>query len=261
MHFTSRISQIVAFLLITTSLFAQEPQYGDASYYSDELHGRPTSSGEIYDKDKLTCAHKSLPTGSIIKVTRIDNGASVRVRVNDCGPHVKNRIVDLSRQAAEQINLVWDGVTRVRIDLIKKGTGLSPCKEGKSTPVAYGNDEFTTRGVGEPGEPQAPGEPEQVQDESLMPPPFTGTFHSEGLRPLVFGFAVQIASFTKFQNTAVRVEELEAQGYENVLVNTDGENFRILIGPFDTEASADAYKKNLAEKRKIKGFVVDLSDF
>ena len=252
MHFTFKISQIVILLFITVSAFAQEPQYGDASFYSDELHGKPTSSGEIYDKGKLTCAHKTLPTGSIVKVTRVDNGASVRVRVNDCGPTTKGRLIDISRAAAEKINLVWDGVTRVRVDLIQKGTGSSPCSGAPATVAVEGSQEFQERGV----QPAA----DEIMDGSLMPPPFNGTFHSEALRPLVFGYAVQVASFKKFENLVERIEKAEVN-YENVLINSDGETFRVLIGPFDTEGSAKAYQKNLAEKRNIKGFVVDLSDF
>ena len=113
-------------------------EIGDAAYYSDHLHGRKTSTGEIYDKNKLTAAHKTLPAGSEIKVTRLDNGISVRVKVNDCGPHGDGRVVDLSRAAAERIGLIRDGVTRVRVDLVKRGKGDSPCGNiGSAIPTSF----------------------------------------------------------------------------------------------------------------------------
>lgn len=256
MKFNCKIFPIIALLIWSASLQAQSAQYGDAAYYSDELHGRATASGELYDKNKLTCAHKTLPLGSIIKVTRVDNGRSVRVRVNDCGPHTKGRIVDLSRAAAEKINLVWDGVTRVRIDVISRGRGKSPCEMStQAVPTAFSEDgsRITIRG-GEPsiGVPSANG---------LVAPSTIGTYPINALRPMIGGFAVQVASFTQFENTAAKADEMESKGFKNVLINTDGLNYRVLLGPFDNKSSAESYQKNLQSKYKIKGFVVDLANY
>jgi rare lipoprotein A len=95
---------------------APAPQTGLASVYSDELDGRSTASGERYDARALTAAHKSLPLGAEVRVTRLDNGKSVRVRINDRGPNVDNRIIDLSRGAATALGL-RSGVTRVRLEV------------------------------------------------------------------------------------------------------------------------------------------------
>jgi rare lipoprotein A len=90
------------------------PQTGLASVYSDKLEGRKTASGEHYDPEALTAAHKTLPLGAEVSVTRLDNGKSVRVKINDRGPNVDNRIIDLSRRAATALGL-RTGVTRVRV--------------------------------------------------------------------------------------------------------------------------------------------------
>jgi rare lipoprotein A len=92
-------------------------QVGRASYYSDRLAGRRTASGERYDPRALTAAHPSLPFGSVVRVER-SNGRSVDVRINDRGPFVRGRIIDLSRRAAEQIGLVSDGVGHVALRLV-----------------------------------------------------------------------------------------------------------------------------------------------
>ena len=92
---------------------------GQASYYSDALHGRSTASGEPYDKSKLTAAHKSLPFGTRVRVTNSDNGQSVTVRINDCGPFVAGRIIDLSRAAAERIGLITAGIAAVEIQAVR----------------------------------------------------------------------------------------------------------------------------------------------
>jgi rare lipoprotein A len=93
-------------------------QSGLASWYSDALHGRPTASGEPYDRGAMTGAHKKLPFGSVVQVTRTDTGQRVVVTINDRGPFVEGRIIDLSRRAAEELDMIEDGVVPVRIAVI-----------------------------------------------------------------------------------------------------------------------------------------------
>lgn len=94
---------------------------GAASYYADEFHGRKTASGEIYDMNKLTAAHRDLPFGSIVSVTNLKNNKSVNVRINDRMPEFKNRLIDLSYAAAEKLDMIRDGVIEVKIIVIKWG--------------------------------------------------------------------------------------------------------------------------------------------
>lgn len=98
---------------------ARAAQYGLASYYGPEFSGRATASGEIFDQQGLTCAHKDLPFGTRIKVTNMKNDRWVIVRVNDRGPWVSGRIVDLSYSAAKKLDMVADGVVRVKIEIVK----------------------------------------------------------------------------------------------------------------------------------------------
>lgn len=92
---------------------------GLASFYADKLHGRPTASGEKYDRTKLTAAHPSLPFGTKLKVVNLTNQKSVVVRINDRGPHNNKRIIDISRKAAEQIDMIRAGQLKVRIALLQ----------------------------------------------------------------------------------------------------------------------------------------------
>lgn len=91
---------------------------GLASWYGAKHHGRRTASGEIFDQKKFTAAHRTLPWGSIVKVTNLDNGKSVEVRINDRGPFTKGRIIDLSRAAAMALGMVKSGVSLVRMELL-----------------------------------------------------------------------------------------------------------------------------------------------
>ncbi|MEP7277178.1 MAG: septal ring lytic transglycosylase RlpA family protein [Bacteroidota bacterium] len=95
-------------------------EYGTASYYANKFQGRPTASGERYDKNKMTCAHNSLPMGTWIKVTNIKNKRSVIVRVTDRLHHSNKRLVDLSMIAAARLGYLRKGLTRVKVEVLAK---------------------------------------------------------------------------------------------------------------------------------------------
>ena len=90
-------------------------QVGRACWYGPRLHGRITASGEIFNQNRLTAAHQSLPFGTRARVTNLDNGKTVQVRINDRGPHVGNCAIDISRAAAKRLDMIKDGNARVRI--------------------------------------------------------------------------------------------------------------------------------------------------
>jgi rare lipoprotein A len=92
-----------------------EATSGVASYYAHKYHGRPTASGERFDMHDLTAAHRTLPFGTRVRVTNVTNGRSVVVRINDRGPFVKGRVIDLSLAAAEQLDMVTAGLAEVEM--------------------------------------------------------------------------------------------------------------------------------------------------
>jgi len=94
---------------------------GIASYYSYDFDKKKTASGEIFDKDALTAAHREFPFGTILRVTNLSNGEDVTVTVNDRGPVDKSRIIDLSEGAAREIGMIQNGTTTVRIEVLKWG--------------------------------------------------------------------------------------------------------------------------------------------
>lgn len=98
-------------------------QRGIASWYGEPFHGRATASGEIYDMHGLTAAHKELPLGTVVDVLNLDNGKRVTVRVNDRGPFIKGRIIDLSYGAAKKVGMVGPGTAKVEIEIRSLGDG------------------------------------------------------------------------------------------------------------------------------------------
>ena len=91
---------------------------GEASWYGHPHHGQRTASGEIYDMNKLTAAHRTLPLGTRVLVTNLDNGRTVEVRINDRGPFRKNRVLDLSYAAARSLGAVGEGVIPVTLKIV-----------------------------------------------------------------------------------------------------------------------------------------------
>ena len=94
---------------------------GMASYYADQYNGRQTSNGEIYDMYALTAAHPTHPFNTKVKVTNLDNGRSVILRINDRGPFKKDRIIDVSYTAAKQLQMIGPGTARVRVEVLEWG--------------------------------------------------------------------------------------------------------------------------------------------
>ena len=89
-----------------------------ASYYGAKHHGKKTASGEPFNQNALTAAHRRLPFGTQVKVTNLDNNRSVVVRITDRGPHTRGRLIDLSRKAAEQLRMLRSGTARVRVQAL-----------------------------------------------------------------------------------------------------------------------------------------------
>jgi rare lipoprotein A len=102
----------------TTMEPGSDAQHGRASFYGAEFVGRRTASGERYDADALTAAHRTLPFGTRVRVTNLQNGRSVEVVINDRGPHRKGRVIDLSRRAAEALDMVSAGTVRVVVEVL-----------------------------------------------------------------------------------------------------------------------------------------------
>jgi len=123
-------------------------QYGTASWYGPKFHGRPTSSGQVFDMYQKTAAHKTLPLFTVVKVTNLSNQKSIIVPINDRGPFVKGREIDLSFAAAEEIGLIGPGLGEVKIMALGREVGMAETG-GKLRPVVeildFKGGEFTVQ--------------------------------------------------------------------------------------------------------------------
>jgi rare lipoprotein A len=116
------LSKIVLILFVSLSIstLAQQIETGKASYYADKFQGKKTASGQLYHPDSLTAAHKTIAFGTFVKVTNLKNDKSVIVRINDRGPFVKGRIIDLSRKAMQYLNGIHSGLIHVKVEVLMR---------------------------------------------------------------------------------------------------------------------------------------------
>jgi rare lipoprotein A len=127
---------MLVLLAIAATLSAYE-QEGLASWYGGKFQGRQTASGEVFDTNAFTAAHKSLAFGTVVRVTNLENDKSTVVRINDRGPFIPGRIIDLSRAAAAAIGLAGKGVVKVRIEVLPPDCPEAAGITANRTPVSY----------------------------------------------------------------------------------------------------------------------------
>lgn len=266
-----------AVLYLSVASWAQDAEYGLASYYADKFAGKSTASGELYDPAKMTAAHKTHPFGTILRVTRLDNGKSVEVRVNDRGPYVAGRVVDVSRAAAEQLGMIRDGMTRVKVEVVRLPGETARRVERKVRPVSQpkreAEPEVTTYDEPAPApkaKPKAkPSRPAARSETMTAKGGLVRQFKQYGLyrirleKPTSGGFGVQVASLTSTESVLKQIAALQANWFDNILLKieerpTGKPIYKIVLGPFPTRDKAEAYKSSLKKKYKIEGFVVPL---
>ncbi|MFW5954602.1 MAG: septal ring lytic transglycosylase RlpA family protein [Guyparkeria sp.] len=178
---------------------------GVASWYGNKFHGRPTSSGEPYDMYKMTAAHKSLRLPAYVRVTNLENGKSVVVRVNDRGPFVDNRVIDLSYAAAHKVGMTDKGTALVDIEVV----GPGPRDQASARPV---------------GDSDAP----------------VGNWGRSALPKVRWGenVFVQVGAFRDRENAEAVRARLEGAGIAP-LRQDDGDLLRLRVGPFDSQRALD----------------------
>ncbi|MEM9930786.1 MAG: septal ring lytic transglycosylase RlpA family protein [Bacteroidota bacterium] len=249
-----RTLTLLSFCLVAFALSAQTTS-GIASYYHPGFDGKPTSTGEKYDHDALTCANKEFPRGSLLRVTRVDDGRSVVVRVNDCGPHKQGRIVDLSGAAAERIGLIRDGLTQVNVEVVRLGTGRRACGDSYTPPTASRSGEPTSYD----NVPNQIPEEEEAAAPVHVPLETQGTFRADALRPIESGYGVQVGSYRVYENASKVAADLQAKGYSKVLIRLQGNVHQVVLGPFESREAAATYKNNLWRNYKMEGFVTPIT--
>ncbi len=218
----NRIIFIIAcfFIVATTRVCAQSKGYvktGIASFYADKFEGRTTANGEIYYHAKKTAAHRTLPFGSVVKVTNLENSKYAVVRINDRGPFVDNRIIDLSKSIAQELGFVEKGLAKVKIELIASTDDLPDSKSLEKKNLQ--NKEYY-----------------KINVDVVSPS----------------GKGVQIGSYKDDENVFRLVESLKKKYNEEVFIEVaiikKQKVYRIILGNYNSNAQLNSLKNKLSKE-------------
>lgn len=208
---------------------AHEPNYnevGIASWYGPTFHGKDSASGEVFDEMAMTAAHPTLPIPSLVRVTNLENGKTVVVRLNDRGPFVDDRIIDLSKAAGAALDMHRNGTAKVRVEYV----GPAPADANVLPPAA------TVQKVGAVAAPIAPVAVRPV------PAPIVQPAQQQG-------FFLQAGSFADLGNANVLRDRLRADGPVSIsaVVVNGTEFYRVMVGPWATRTDAEQAQQRLGQ--------------
>lgn len=207
-----------SFIFLAGFTIAQS-QVGKASFYADKFEGRMTASGEKYKHSKLTAAHKTLPFGTKVRVTNMNNNQTVEVIVNDRGPYAEGRIIDLSKSAAEKLGFAHLGLTDVKLEVIDAGDGKSGMEVKTIDRVVVDEKEFYD-------------------------------FEIDRLQPT--GYGVQIGTYQELVNLMRLAENLKGSYKKKVVVQVKILNgvkyYSLILGQFSSRDKADKFRASVKNK-------------
>lgn len=230
-------------LFFVSHIFSQKlyENEGFASYYAEDFHGKLTSSGEVYDMHKLTCAHPYLPFNTWLKVTNLANQKSVIVRVNDRGPFMKNRIIDLSYSAARQLGMLGPGSIYVKLEIVsppltQKETDIGRVPKETTIPQLEENEvylRFRTK----------PSEREK-----------TITISEFGLYNYNFqkieinkGYLIQLSSFSTLKNAQTFIDQIDDVSQNEIYIYHPSPGiYRVVVGIFNNISEAQTKRNELS---------------
>lgn len=230
---------VVSALFITLNSFAQITEIGLASFYADKYNGRVTASGDIFDQSKMTAAHRTLPFGTKVTVTNISSKKSVIVVINDRGPFVDNRVIDLSKAAAKKLDFIKKGVARVRVEVIslgktsKQNSNAKKVTEPSSATAKQVNNVAITTSTTAKQNANNSIEYYKIDSDLISPK----------------GYGIQVASYKEAANLMKRCDKIKKDIKKDIIIqvgdNGNNKVYRIIIGTFPTRELATNFNKNL----------------
>ena len=242
---------------------------GVASWYGPNFHGKQTANGAIFDMNKVSAAHKTLPMPSMVRVTNLENGRSLKVKVNDRGPYAHNRIIDMSRRAAQLLGFKEKGTALVKVEVLEAesrqlaalmtGNAMehppapsaspsiiveaepieAPAGTTDSTPSSQNHDVqvASTAPVAAPVETEVLSDPTSGEEISVVP---------VAAAPKIY---IQAGAFSQYSNAVVTKARLSVVGPTIIqqINKADRPLFRVRVGPFEKVADADRLQEAIAK--------------
>ncbi len=246
-------------LLLSNILVAQITEVGQASFYADKFDGRITASGEVFKQNKLTAAHRTLPFGSTVRVINLQNNRSVIVTINDRGPFVNNRVIDLSKKAAQQLDFIKTGVAKVRVEVISIAKGKGNTTGYKPTPTKNNTQTITEEPTPQPEAEVTPTpQPKDTQTTQTEQAKTYYKVDTQTSQPK--GYGIQVASYREVANLIKICADIKQLAKKDVFVQIKESNgnklYKVIVGTFSSHQQAEQFKDIL--KSKFNGcFIVE----
>ena len=217
----------------------QYDEVGIASWYGPGFHGKTTANGEVFDQNKISAAHRTLPMPSVVKVTNLENGLVLeKVRINDRGPFARNRIIDLSKKAAEELGFIKNGVAKVRVEILEDESRKYVSTDQKNNYVAEAAEvtEISKKNLLSSSERKEKVEKKKTE-ENLENSILTNK-----------ELLIQVGAFTDHRNAKTLSEKLsEFKAYINRVFINNKYLYRVRIGPINNLDLANDMKRKLFE--------------
>lgn len=235
--------RIIIFALFFCTLQITAEVYKEnavVSYYAGDFHGKKTSNGEYFNMNDLTCASKTLPFNTILKVTNLANGKSVQVRVNDRGPFVPGRELDLSKAAAIKLDMIKSGTAHVKIEILKRGPNTKASQQTAAKAQKMMKQRF-------PNEYKTVNTKKTTKTVPVVTERSAGTF-----------WDIQLGSFSTKENANKLAQKLLKSGYEEVVFQKKDGIYRVVIravpveklSRLESKLQNDGYTDYVVRQRK-----------
>ncbi len=245
---------------------------GIASWYGPNFHGKFTANGEVYNQYELTAAHKTLQMPSIIRVTNLENGRSLILRVNDRGPYSRSRILDVSKRAAELLGFKKQGTARIKLQVLEKESKIvaQAAKEGRDTSgmeIAFNNKSYPIKHIqiadNLPKANNSPAKITSFEKESLpdiQQLSKTNITKADIVKTAVVPtkIYVQAGSFSNHENALKLASNLSNIGSSDIyptMIN-NRQFYRVRVGPFDSVERADTILNRLVDSGNSQAMII-----
>lgn len=238
--------------LYSCQLFSQKyEQTGKCTYYADKFHGRHTTSGDHYNKNLYTAAHRKLPFNTFVKVTNTKNNKSVVVRINDRGPFSKTLIIDVSRVAAQDLDIIYAGVAPCKIEIVENPTredSLRSYPSNRTFPDTTSSHNNKTKIIKKPVAVKDV-KPANSEVGNLIP----GKYYDNKLNEAFpKGFGLQLGFYKNLANCKTSMDKYSAlfkkESFFHVELRNSEKYYKLIIGQFESKKEANAFMREVLQE-------------
>lgn len=248
---------LLTLIVVFATLFAFAQETGLASFYHDKFEGKTTASGETFHQDAATAAHRTLPFGTRVRVTNLDNNLWADVTINDRGPFAEGRVIDLTSSVAKKLQFIEKGTTKVKVEVLDADGNVKSEAKAATPKTEAKTAEQTEKKADKT--PEWPGAKKEKTDKKAEPTeqtitdvPETYYYKMQSSRVKASGYGVQVASYQEVANLLEHYISISQRVDHDCIIQVtevaDRKVYRVIVGPFDSREKAEQFKRKLSSE-------------